>query len=343
MGRFDQAISIMSEEAKEASLMRPNHRLISAMAQYQIGQKDKARKTLAAAVLSYDWSVAKANSRDPWIAHILRREAESLILPNLPAFLNGTYQPQDNDERLALLGMCEFKELRAAEAGLLAAAFAVDPKLAEDLNAGLCYRAACAAAVAGCGDGADGAALSEPQRARWRQQARAWLRADLAAWVKRLGSDKPTDRGEVQKAMARWLEDPDLAGLRDPHALNRLSPAERQEWRALWQKVAEVDKSFQNRTSGQPSLAPLREQIVGKWRHVVDGEPQEITLLPSGKINDERSTKTWTLQGRILTLTWPNDDAPGRAWVDTCRVSEDGNSYAGKNQQGSDIHGTKLD
>jgi eukaryotic-like serine/threonine-protein kinase len=246
MGRFDRAISLMSEEAREASKMRPDQLLISAMAQFQLGQKDKARSNLAAAVVSYDWSAAKADSRDPWIAHILRREAEALILPNLPAFLNGTYQPQDNEERLALLGTCQFKELRTAEAGLLAAAFATDPKPAENLDSGLRYRAARAAAVAGCGGGADGAALSEPERARWRQQARAWLRADLAVWAKRRQAAKPTDRGEVPKALARWRDDPDLAGLRDPDALNRLPPAERQEWRVLWQKAAEVEKSFQN-------------------------------------------------------------------------------------------------
>ena len=120
---------------------------------------------------AYDWSAARADNRDVWISHILRREAEALILPNLPAFLEGNYQPRDNDERLALLGVCQFKDLRGAEAGLYAAAFAADPRLAEDLKAGCRYRAACAAALAGCGGGADGAKLSEEERARWRKQA----------------------------------------------------------------------------------------------------------------------------------------------------------------------------
>jgi hypothetical protein len=51
------------------------------MALYQKGQKDEARKLLAAAIASYDWSMEKAISREAWIAHILRREAESLIQP----------------------------------------------------------------------------------------------------------------------------------------------------------------------------------------------------------------------------------------------------------------------
>jgi serine/threonine-protein kinase len=78
-GRFDDAISLMSGDA--ASVLGPSPRLVLAMAQYQKGQKDPARKTLAAAVLSYDWSTAKADNHEAWIAHILRREAESLIRP----------------------------------------------------------------------------------------------------------------------------------------------------------------------------------------------------------------------------------------------------------------------
>ncbi len=99
-----------------------------------------------------------------------------MILPDLPAFLAGKYEPRNNDERLALLGMCQFKDLRAAMAGLYTAAFAADPKLAEDLPAGHRYRAACCAAVAGCGGGADGAARARPCGRRWREQARRWSR-----------------------------------------------------------------------------------------------------------------------------------------------------------------------
>jgi tetratricopeptide (TPR) repeat protein len=78
-GRFDDAISLMNGDA--ASVLGPSPRLVLAMAQYQKGQKDPARKTLAAAVLSYDWSTAKADNHESWIAHILRHEAESLIRP----------------------------------------------------------------------------------------------------------------------------------------------------------------------------------------------------------------------------------------------------------------------
>jgi serine/threonine-protein kinase len=53
-----------------------------AMALYSKGNTAEARTTLAAAVEAYDWSPAKADNRDVWIPHILRREAETLILPS---------------------------------------------------------------------------------------------------------------------------------------------------------------------------------------------------------------------------------------------------------------------
>ena len=67
-----------------ASVMGPCPRLVLAMAQYQKGQKDEARKILTAAVASHDWNDAKATNHDAWITHILRREAEALIKPDRP-------------------------------------------------------------------------------------------------------------------------------------------------------------------------------------------------------------------------------------------------------------------
>jgi tetratricopeptide (TPR) repeat protein len=78
-GQFDEATKLMTGEA--GSVMGPSPGLVNAMALYQMGEHDKARETLEAAILSYDWSVLKANNHDPWIAHILRREAEAMILP----------------------------------------------------------------------------------------------------------------------------------------------------------------------------------------------------------------------------------------------------------------------
>jgi serine/threonine-protein kinase len=73
-----------------------------------------------------------------------------------------------------------------------------------------------------------------------RKQAREWLRLDLVAWAKKMDTGTAADRIQSQKTLAPWLDEPDLAGLRDPDTLERLPPAERKECLALWQDVAAV-------------------------------------------------------------------------------------------------------
>jgi eukaryotic-like serine/threonine-protein kinase len=259
-GRFASAISLMEGEA--STVMGPSPSLVVAMAQHKGGQREQARKTLATAIVGFDWSAAQADSRGVWIAHILRREAEALIVPNLPAFLRGEYRPLDNDERLALVGACEFQGRPLAVARLFAEAFATDPALAneliatcraravlgeqrpvsrvEDLATECRYPAARCAALAGCGGGEDGAKLSNAERARWRKQAREWLRADLAVWAKMLESGSLATRVVVGKILMHWQSAPDLAGLREQGALDRLPADEQEECLELWKQVAAV-------------------------------------------------------------------------------------------------------
>ena len=139
-GRPASAITWMEGEASR--VMGPAPRLVLAMAQHRQGQGKQARKTLAKAVVAFDWSAAQADSRDVWICHILRREAEALILPGLPGFLRGDHQPRGNDERLAFVGACQSRGRHHAAARLYADAFAADPALAEDLASECRQRAA---------------------------------------------------------------------------------------------------------------------------------------------------------------------------------------------------------
>src|SRR5262249_3614065 len=135
-----------------------------------------------------------------------------------------------------LLGVCQFTNRAVALARLYADAFAAAPLLAEDIRFGHRFNAARAAAVAGWGQG-EGASLSQEEQTRWREQARQWLRADLAAWGKVLDSGGAGHRAVVRQRLMSWCADPDLAGLREPRALDRLPPAERQKWRSLWSDV----------------------------------------------------------------------------------------------------------
>jgi serine/threonine-protein kinase len=236
-GRPAQAISPLDEAATKLKT-RAGPRLALAMAEFRTGHTADARRSLVAAIRGYDWTDTQSDPPTIWLSHVLRREAEGLILPNLAAFLEGKYRPQDPDERRALLGACQVSDRSLAVARAFADAFAADPRLAEAVRDGHRYAAARAAARAGCGRSADAAGLADPERARWRGQAREWLQADLAAWGEVLNAD-PAGAGQaVRQELTQWQADPDLAGLRGSAELGKLPDGERTHWLAMW---AEVD------------------------------------------------------------------------------------------------------
>src|SRR5207245_1053825 len=113
------------------------------------------------------------------------RQADQLVALDvrLPEILKGAAQPADAAERIGLAKLCqEYKKLYAAAERFYAEAFAAEPKLADDLRTQDRYNAACAAALAGCGQGEDAGNLNDQKRTRLRGQALAGLRADLTAW-----------------------------------------------------------------------------------------------------------------------------------------------------------------
>jgi Tfp pilus assembly protein PilF len=171
------------------------------------------------------------------------RDAERMaaLAPRLPSLLAGEAQPADATERVTLAQICQrHKKRYAAAAGFYAAAFAAEPKLAEDLQAARRYSAACAAALAGCGQGKDAAELDDAERARLRRQALDWLTADLAVWAK--VADNTADRPRLRQKMQHWQQDSDFAGVRDAAALAKLPEAERAAWQKLWADVADLLK-----------------------------------------------------------------------------------------------------
>ncbi len=235
-GHFDDAISLMQSRATE--VLGPCPRLVTAMAKHRRGDEQEARVTLAAAIGACDWSMDRVRSHDQWLWHVLRREAEALIFPNAAAFLEGKYEPRDNTERLALLGVCRFKDRTLASARLYADAFTADVTLADDPRVDHRCNAARSAALAGCGRGADASGLGETERRRWRDRAREWLQAELAARVRSFDADPTAAREGIRKALARWREDPELACVRDPRELDRLDTDERKAYLAFWADVA---------------------------------------------------------------------------------------------------------
>jgi tetratricopeptide (TPR) repeat protein/serine/threonine protein kinase len=168
------------------------------------------------------------------------RECERLLELDgkLMAVLQGKSVPGSPAERAELARLClTYKHFNATAARFYQEAFATQPELAGDLSTGHRYDAACAAALAGCGQGKDSPPVADQEHARLRRQALDWLRADLGAWRERLDKEQDKARPTIVQQMTHWQCDPDLAGVRDPQALMRLPEVERQPWQKLWQDV----------------------------------------------------------------------------------------------------------
>lgn len=225
--------------------------IVLAMAEFGLRKVTQARHTLARAVDGFDWSATDDQQRQ--VFHVLRREAEAMMLPNLASFLRGEYQPGNNDERLALTAVCQFENRPGQLARLWSDAFAADQSLAPSHR----YAAACAAALAGCGRGIDTAYFNDADRAHFRDQARQWLAADLDSCQEQMQRGEK-DRQEAEHTLSNWFKSPDLACVRDSNALEKLPAAERKQWTDLWQKVRDlVGRAADNDTPSKDPPAGL--------------------------------------------------------------------------------------
>jgi serine/threonine protein kinase/tetratricopeptide (TPR) repeat protein len=200
----------------------------------------------------------KAIELDPNLAlartKLAKAERLAAARDKLPAFQNGSYTLASNDERLGLVEWCQIKKLPHTASRLYAAAFAADPKLADDLGAGHRYNAACFAALAAAGRGEDASMLDDKERARLRRQALDWLRAELAMRASQREGGQTADRAAAQKALLHWQEDADLAGLRDKQALAKLSAQEQKAFAQLCSRTADEGGSDSMTTFGISGL-----------------------------------------------------------------------------------------
>jgi tetratricopeptide (TPR) repeat protein len=182
-------------------------------------------------------------------------------LDRLTAVLQGQAQPNDAGERLDFAELCQqpFRQQYAAAVRFFDEAFAAEPKLADDLQRPSRYNAACAAALAGCGQGNDATNLPDKDYLRLRRLALAWLRDDLAAWRKVLEQHGDKARPGAAEQMQHWLSDTDFNGVRGPDALAKLPEAERERWRQLWADVAATLAKAQGKGTPAEKGAPPQQ------------------------------------------------------------------------------------
>src|SRR5262249_11919100 len=154
---------------------------------------------------------------------------------------------------------------------------AAQPSLADDLEAGNRYQAACAAALAGCGIGEDVGKLDGDRRAALRTSARDWLTAEYNACAERHRVGKPGDRTIAATAVRSWLKSDDLACVRDEPALAKLPTEEQRAWRALWEKVAALAARDPAAKFEQARAHVARQE----WREAAKSYAEGMELEPT--------------------------------------------------------------
>ena len=241
-GRLDDAVS----EYKKAINLQPDY----AEAHCNLAYALRLQGQLSASLDFYKRGHALGSKRQNWHYPSAQwvADAERLVRieARLPDLVAGKATPADNSERLGFADVCRLQRRHIAAARFYADAFTADAKLAADPNAGHRYNAACSAALAAAGQGSDADKLDGMEQSRLRQQALAWLRADLEQWSKRLDGGRLDDRQLARATLEHWQRDSDLAGVRDADALKKLSGREQEAWRKLWADVAEVLKKTGN-------------------------------------------------------------------------------------------------
>jgi serine/threonine-protein kinase len=239
----DQAGAVAA--LREAVRLRPDHAEAHCNLAGALRQQGRYAESLAEVRLGHGLGSKRADWRYPSAAWVAQAEHLAALADRLPAVLDGEAQPTDSAERLAFARMAYDTKQHGGAVRLWVESFAADPAEADNLKAAHRYNAACAAALAGSGQGVD-APAEEGARAAQRRQALDWLRADLALRVKQFDMGQ-VGQTEALRALRHWRQDKDFAGVRDADALAGLPDDERKDWGSLW---AEVDALLAKATAG---------------------------------------------------------------------------------------------
>jgi tetratricopeptide (TPR) repeat protein len=240
LGDYAQAIALHRKAAERGSSVSACE--MGEVYWYHLGDLDGA-------IAAYRQALTMPNTTHAgrvWKPRAEKNLARALVFraiqERLPRLLGGEDRPGSAAEAVEIARACQYKRYYEAMSRFYAIAFALEPKLADDLEAWHRFNAACGAALAADGRGNDAARLDESARARLRRQALGWLRDDLAGWTRREAGGQVSDRSKMRDHLALWHRDGDLASVRDADALAKLPSEERQAWAKLWADVESLEK-----------------------------------------------------------------------------------------------------
>ncbi len=230
-GDLDGAIAAFKEALRLGPKLAPLH--------YNLGSALREKGDLDGAAAAY----REALMLDP--KHARARNSLGLtellrqLLPRLPDLAAGRSDPESSAEAATFAFLCAqpFQKRYALAVRLYERAFAAGAKLADNAAAVHRYNAARCAALAAAGKAKDGEALTPADRAALRGKALTWLRANLAVYRTQAASADPAERKQAAAALAHWLRDKDLDGVRPGADRAGWTPDEAAAWDRLWAEV----------------------------------------------------------------------------------------------------------
>jgi serine/threonine-protein kinase len=244
LGRHEEAV----DAAREAIRLRPDY----AEAYCNLGSYLQNLARFEESRAAYRRGHELGSKREGWPYPSAKwvEVSEALVKfdENLARVMRGDASPADLRERGAFLSICRLRKLWGWRARLFKDVFELQPSTAADQRSHNRYNAACAAVLAGTGQGNDADSLNAADRKRWREQALEWLRADLAVWKKALADDAGEQaRKNAAQMLAHALEDAELSGIRDAEAIATLPEEEQTAWSTFWEQVRAVHAASQGK------------------------------------------------------------------------------------------------
>jgi WD40 repeat protein/serine/threonine protein kinase len=158
------------------------------------------------------------------------------------------------------------------------------------------YQAARAAVLAAAGQGQDEPPLDDAARAMLRGQALGWLKADLTALRKLLAADSGEAQPDLVRKPSDWKQDPDLASIREPAALAKLSAAEWKAFAQLWADVNTLDTTLLQLKTYAPPL--LKTAALQAWF----GQDRELAATCVRALTVVADTKDPTMAERVAKI-----------------------------------------
>lgn len=217
---------------------------------FNMGLVNDRRGDLAAAEEWYRKAVAAAPTRTYYrdvLDNVVQRRARQ------DEVVAGRANPANSTEAIEFAERAYRPPRRryVAAARLYSWAFVADSALADDLEKGHRYNAACIALRAAAGQDEEMTAFGVEEWGHLNGLALKWLRTSLAQWASR--AKDPKQRQKVRDKLTHWKNDPDLAPIRDPASLAAMPSADRKAWESLWGDVDALLASINQRTEPSPT------------------------------------------------------------------------------------------